>query len=845
MRTKVLAAAAGIALLFALYAGAGYWLAPRLLHDAVVERAAARNLRLEIAAIRTDPFHFTVEMEDVSLAAAGQPLGSAKLLSVDLAWASLWRKEWVIERVDLARPRLRLHRGPGGDSNWHAIGGDRSGARPEATAPPDVTVREVSVSGGTVSLVDRSRGAPIQAELVGVNMRVDSLSTPGEEQLRYAASALLPTGGTLSSEGSLKIWPLNARGTLVLSDASLAGLASAAALAGPSPRGRLDASAAYDYDDGSFVLQDVAIRSEKVAWGGVELSGVEVDAPVVSLPAGDSIGIVARANVAPQGRVSAKGSIGLAPAGADLQVRLTSIALAQAQRWLPEAIALDIVSGALSGSGQLRVTVAADGPPTVSYQGSASVAGLRLEERGSGALLLGWELAETADLGLDSRPPRVGIGELHVTAPEARIGIERDGTVSLARLVGGARPESADDAALEAAIERLRIARGALHFADRSLPNPLEVVILDLDGSMAGFSTSAANPAQVRLAGRVKSGGSARIRGTINMEAPRSLADFTATFRNLTLSAFNPYIARFAGYRIRSGRLSAELSYELRDGRLEGTNDLAFQQMQLGEKVVRGGARDLPLDLVVALLTDSNGRINLDIPVSGNLNDPEFDFGGIVAQALGNTVRRIVSAPFRALAAVVGGDGRDLGDVAFEPGSSALTPPAGKEIAQVAQALAQRPQLELSIQGGYDAEADAAALRERRLRQELAARAGNGGRPDQLDLRDPEIVRVAETLLVERGGSLVALAPLADDPRYGRVLLDRLASLAPELELELAAMRQLASERARAVHDALLDEGIDAGRLRIGEPAAVDYQGEGVRTELVLAAAGSVAGDSD
>jgi hypothetical protein len=836
MRAKILAAATGIALFCSLYAAAGYFLAPRLIRDALIEGAAARDLRLDIGEIRTDPFRLTVGLERLALAGPAGPLGTAEQLSADLTWASLWEDGWVIEQVRLVGPHLEWERGPAGESNWKGVAG-REGGPPAspAASPPRVTIRNIAVSGGTASVNDRALG--VAADLVDVQASTDHLSTFRDKQFRYAASARLRDGGVLSSEGSLTIGPLGARGTLTLLDIGLTGLVEASAPPGPVPRGRLDASASYAFEDGGFVLQDVAVRSEKLAWRGVELTRLEVTSPVINFAAHDSIVIAAHAAIASGGGVWAKGTVGVAPVSADLELRMSSVALPPAQRWVPQDVALEIKSGALSGDGRLTMTAPDEGGARASYQGSMSIADLRIEERGSGALVLAWQLAETADLALDSGPRRIGIGDLHVQAPQGRIEIERDGTLNLARLAGGAGPSSEGDAALEAAVERLRIEQGTLHFADRSLDNPFEVVMLDLDGSVAGFSTSAADPAKVRLAGRVKPGGSARIQGTINLDAPRSLADFTATFRNLTLSAFNPYIARFAGYRIESGRLSAELNYRLRDGRLEGANDLVFQRMQLGEKVVRRGARDLPLDLVVALLTDPRGRIDLDIPVSGNLNDPEFDFGGIIARALGNVVRRIVSAPFRALAVVVGGAGRDLGDVAFEPGSSALTPPAGEEIAQVAKALARRPRLELSIHGGYDADADAAALRERRLRQELAARAGNGDRPEELDLRDPQIVRAAETLLVERGGSLVSLAPLADDPRYGRVLLDRLESLAPGLGP--AAMRQLASERAEAVRAALLDEGIDAGRLRIGEPAAVDREGDDVPTELALAAAGA------
>jgi hypothetical protein len=491
-------------------------------------------------------------------------------------------------------------------------------------------------------------------------------------------------------------------------------------------------------------------------------------------------------------------------------------------------VALRVVSGEVSGTGLLDVSGNA-----VSYEGSARVGGLRLEERDSGALLLAWKEAETAALRFASSPLTIAAGEIVARAPEGRLVIEQDGTVNFAEAFRGADDDGADEGP-RVSFERLRIEAGTLHFADRSLDTPFEATIGELAGAVAGFSTAAHDAAQVRLNGRVQPYGVARIRGTINLSAPTTLANITGVFRNLRLETFNPYVAKFAGYRIESGRLSAELRYEVREGRLVGSNRLAFQNMQLGEKLEEKGLLDVPLELAVALLADSQGRIDLAIPVRGNLNDPQFDLGAIVARALGNVVKKIVSAPFRALAGIFGRDGdQNPGAIGFAPGSAALSPPAEENVARVAQGLAERPQLGVEVHGGYDPARDRGALGMRAARQELARAAGVQG----LDLSDRKVVEAAEKLYLKRVGDRASLDALRSEAAYGRVLLQRLAAAVP---VEQNAAQALARERAEAVRAALLEHGVDPARVGLADARETSGEAQ-IATALSLKPANQVA----
>ena len=553
----------------------------------------------------------------------------------------------------------------------------------------------------------------------------------------------------------------------------------------------------------------------------------------VPIPPREPVEVAGQARVAPHGKLAAQGRVQLAPLEVHLNLNAQSLPLAVAERWLPPHVGLRIVSGTVSGTGLLDLARGA-----AAYQGSAAIGGLRLEERESGALLLAWENAATDSLTLDTQPFSLRAGEIALRAPEGRLEIDPNGTVNFARVLAGGEDDAGST--LQAMVERLRIEEGTLHFADRSLANPFQVTMRELAGALTGFNTASGEPARVRLNGRVQPYGAARIRGTIDLNAPTNLADITANLRNLRLEAFNPYIAKFAGYRIASGRLSATLRYEVRDGRLVGTNQLAFENMQLGEKLEQKGLVDLPLELAVALLADPQGRINLDIPVRGSLSDPQFDFGAILAAALGNVVRKIVSAPFRALARVFGGaDRQDPGQVAFTPGSARLSPPAEEKVAQIAEGLGERPQLAVEVHGGFDALRDLEALRLRAARRDVARAAGVDAAPD---LSNRKVIAAAERLYLRRGGQRAALQRLREGKEpYGRALL---AQLAAATSIEPVETQALARERAEAVRLALIDHGVDPARISLGEPRESPAAERGIPTELALHAAESAAAGS-
>ena len=241
----------------------------------------------------------------------------------------------------------------------------------------------------------------------------------------------------------------------------------------------------------------------------------------------------------------------------------------------------------------------------------------------------------------------------------------------------------------------------------------------------------------------------------------------------------------------------------------------------------------------MALLTDAQGRINLAVPVSGDLRDPQFDLGGLIAKALRNTLSKIVGAPFRWLASVLGHDAAasELDHVSFEAGSASLAPPEEEKLARIGEALASRPQLRVSVRASFDPQADTEALRRAAVLRDVAKRAGysaaaGAGAPAALDLRDAKIRRAAEGLYLARAGTAFDLGTLKPrEQGYGQRLI---AALAAKTDLPADAPAALAQRRAQAVRVALVKGGIDAARIDVADATSVPARDDGVPTGLVL-----------
>ena len=601
------------------------------------------------------------------------------------------------------------------------------------------------------------------------------------------------------------------------------------------------------------VTPPVTLNIEQVSASAEGLS----DDPKAELP------VKLQFRVKQGGQFEASGRVSPAGLSAELNLKLTELALTPAQPLLAKTTNLVLASGKVETQGRLRYQRG-----KASYDGAFAVKQLQLNEAGTNDPILGWKSLSSKRLAATQE--RLQIGELGLDGLNSKLVIFKDRTVNVTRLFkpeakSPASPSAASAPAGNAApyrvdVASVRVTNGEMDFADLSLALPFGARINNLKGQMVGLSSRPGGAAQVEFDGVVDQYGLARAVGQINLFDPTGFTDLKVVFRNVEMTTLTPYSATFAGRKIESGKLSLDLEYKIKQRQLAGENQIVMDKLTLGERVESPTAMSLPLDLAIAILADSDGKIDLGLPVSGSLDDPQFSYGQIVWKAIVNVITKVITSPFRALGAALGIDGEKLDKIAFDGGSAELAPPEQEKLANLAKLMGKRAGIALSVHADFDPKADREAIKEFQLRRAVAQQNGRtltaGEDPGPISTAQPATREALEQLFEKRLGA-EALASLQQrfqqanpDPAptngAGR-LVSRLSSLfkakpaplsAAEAQrlrgadlhalmlqalldadvVDEARLRTLAAQRGDAIRGGLVKLGVAADRIRVEEP---------------------------
>jgi uncharacterized protein involved in outer membrane biogenesis len=576
------------------------------------------------------------------------------------------------------------------------------------------------------------------------------------------------------------------------------------------------------------------------------------------------------------GRFDASGKVTPGKASGRLDLKLAGLSLKPFAPYVNQFARLNLRSGDASTRGKLSFAQAKSGMK-LDFRGGFVVDDLAITEEETEEAFLGWRKLSSSSLDFSLGPDRLRMKELVAQNPFGKVIIFEDKSINLQRILrtpasakpavataGKAKPAAQPDA-FPLAIDRLRIVGANMEFADLSLTPQFGTRMHDLGGVVTGLSTNPATTAQVELDGKVDDYGSARVRGSIQPFRATDFTDLKLTFRNLEMTKMTPYSGKFAGRRIDSGKLSADLEYKIKNRQLAGENKLIVNKLRLGERVDSPDALHLPLDLAIALLEDSNGVIDLDLPVSGSLDDPQFSYGKIVWKALVNVLTKLVTAPFRALGKLMGISAEKMEAVNFDPGSSALTPPEQEKLKTLAEAMAKRPALTLALAPGYDPEADRHALQEQAMRTEAVAVAGiklaPGEAPGPVDVNNYKIQTWLEDRYAESAGkeAYTKLRASFQDKNAGVMdsqLVERLSRrfktrdtgpvsafhtellerLTRQTKIPDETLVKLAQARGQVMHDALIKLGLDASRIDLSAPVSQTAKENLVGSKMSLGA---------
>src|ERR1700730_17240084 len=580
----------------------------------------------------------------------------------------------------------------------------------------------------------------------------------------------------------------------------------------------------------------------------------------------DTLDITVDSSVNTSGRINARAQVTPKSGALTAHLETADLGLPALQPYLAQYTSMTLLQGTLGA--KLDIERQADG--VLAVKGNTWISGLHTVDNALEQDFINWKVLRIADIRYRSSPAGLRVGSVTALEPYARMVIAPDRTLNITAVLtpSQAAPRSAATATaatasvpappapgaptpFPVAIGAVRIANGSANYSDLWIKPSFAVGIQTLDGTVTGLSSDPKSRAKVDLNGKVDRYSPVHIGGDVNLLSAALYTDVTMSFKDLDLAIVNPYSGHFAGYKIDKGKLSVDVSDKMEQRKLAAQQHFVVDQLQLGDQVDSPDAVHLPLKIAVALLKDRNGVIDINLPMSGSLDDPQFRIGPVIWQAFVNLIVKAATAPFALLGHLFGGS-EHMNIVEFAAGSAELEPPAKDQLASLVKALKERPQLKLDVPIVFSRRLDRAQMAATRLREALLARVQNTGagkrHPDtagEMMLADPE--KHFHLLVAEYQAALgkdaqlppSALAVQAAKDKeaapYEPAIADLNAALIDHIEVPDADLEALGKQRAKAIQDALLSEGqVDASRVFIVSAPPPPDTGGKVKVEMAV-----------
>jgi len=608
---------------------------------------------------------------------------------------------------------------------------------------------------------------------------------------------------------------------------------------------------------------------------------------------GNTLDVALDADVDPGGKLHGQAKVTPRTTAVTAHVEAHELALTLLQPYFTHYTSMTLLKGTLGA--KLDIVRGADG--ALEVNGKSGIHDLRTVDNALKLDFVKWRDLRIADLRYRSQPASLRIGAVTALEPYVRMVIAPDRTINIKQVLtpsGAPRvkePETAANASPDqppsettaaaartqraskdkrknavqtapapagpltpfpVSIGTVTLANGSANYADLWIKPSFAIGIQSLNGKIVGLSSDPKSRAKVQLDGKVDRYAPWKVAGEVNVLSAALFSDLTMSFKDVDLTVVNPYSGHFVGYKIDKGKLSVDVHYQIEQRKLAAAQHFVVDQLELGERVESPDAVHVPLKIAVALLKDRNGVIDLDLPMNGSLDDPQFRVGPIIWKMFVNLLTKVATAPFALLGHMFGGGNEHLNVVEFAPGSAELQQPAQDQLGSLAKALQERPQLKLDVPMVSSESIDRPALAATRLHSTLLARVADtreGRRhPDtagEMAFADPG--KHFKLLLAEYQAELGKDKPLPpsaeavqqakrnDTPPDDAAIADLNAALLEHIVVPDSDLEALAKARAQAIQDALVSKGqIDPGRIFIAKAPSKPQSGETVKVELAL-----------
>ena len=485
--------------------------------------------------------------------------------------------------------------------------------------------------------------------------------------------------------------------------------------------------------------------------------------------------------------------------------------------------------------------------------GDIHIADLAILEKGQKNPLIVWKMADIHQFEYQSVKSKQGannslaIDELAIDAPTLQFEINEEGFSNFRRLFAKPTTETksepvgasknASPSAFSLDIRSTLLKNGEVYFSDMAMRPNFKVDVKKFNATLLGVSNTPGRFATVAMDGVVAGSGSMRVKGQASFDDPRRNHDILMSFRNLPLTAFNPAVMTFAGYQIASGRLNLNLNYKAKDGELNGSNQIIIKKVVLGDEVPDFTGKKLPLSLAIALLEDSDDTIDVTVRIAGNVDSPEFSASGLVWQAISNVLTNVATAPFRALASILGMGGEE--GINAVPGEAVFLVADQDRLEKFGEYLVKRPNSSLEIIGTYDPVQDKKELARAKADGAILLDAGFKLAPGEPvptpSFTDPKVqsgLKAAYAQYIGRIKLGQRLLTLPDGEKRNEQLHEELIA---GIEITDAELKELAKSRAKTAYGFMIkaDPSLK-DRIQLGDVKTVEAGKEGIPLDVEI-----------
>ena len=513
----------------------------------------------------------------------------------------------------------------------------------------------------------------------------------------------------------------------------------------------------------------------------------------------------------------------------DMAINATKLSLEKAQPYLKPFTTMLIQDGSLSLNSNLKASFAQN--TTLKMEGDVTVSKFSLADNLKNSLVA-WETLNVSKLSYTLAPATLSIQTIVLDKPYINLDIKKDGSTNFSNLLTTStskkqtpskskKVSTTTNEAMSIYIGNIALKRGTTHFKDASLLLPFATFADHLNGSISTLDTKNTKPSILKMEGKVDKYGYAKIDGSVLPFDFKNRAALKVLFKNIDMPSLSPYTGKFIGYAIKEGKLSMDLNYKIKKGLMEGANKINLDSLTLGEKIESKDAPNLPLEFAIAILKDSKGQIDIDLPVSGDLNDPNFRYGGIVWKAIGNLIGSIATSPFKLLGSILGIETENLKSIDFAAGEYAIIDSEEEKMVQYQQILEKRAELNLIITPSFNEALDSKVLQEQNITAQIEAIIPKKSKED--DSYGKTIKKLFLQKHSDDDYSKLMKAYKEENLDVGAINDNLIAKIAEGITITQEALQSLALKRADAIIQNLTTKyKIAPNRLIKKEPQASD-----------------------